>query len=270
VRPLDTRIATALLNVDQNAQRAVARGESGILAALRGDRADMIVIDEATHDTVVAVAGRQVHVFRQGGKAELGVVDAAEIQSAFSRGSRVRLLGYKVVVTFQDPRMAARFEGFMNKRILACRPRTIPILYPQFFLDLIAASEVPATLTNTFRLIERIVFQIGVQGAIFCAQIEDPSAFEEFVRLFADNGTADHRQLNVPDNMIDWLWKWNPSCHKSLEGSVHGWRTELPKPGTFLKRGHDIQPWFEDPNNTSHERTWRLVYETNQGNNPPV
>jgi hypothetical protein len=260
--PLDTQIATVLLTKGRNAQRALAKGQSGILAAMNGDPLTLVVVDEITGDTTVAVAGRHVHVFRKGGKLRQRVVDAAEIEVAFAEGSRVSLDGIGVSMTFQDRTTASTFAAALNKIILHYRPRAVPTLYPQYYLNLLAESGVQATTVNVSRLIERTAFIIGLQGAVYCAQLKDPQALEELISRFASGGPPD-RQLQLVDDIVDWLWAWNPGCHKALERQIHKWRDGLLAPGTFLTAGRDIPPWDPDSDNPGNSAAWRIAYAKN-------
>jgi hypothetical protein len=260
---LDSQIEKALLTNSRIAQRAIAKGQSGILAALNGASADMIAVDEVTGDTVLAVAGLQVYVFSDGGKTLRGARDVTQINDAFLEGPLVRLDGLVgVAVTFQEPATAAKFATTLNKLIQACRPRSIPTLYPQYFLDLIKASGVQATVTNVLRLIERTAFATGFQGAVYCAQLKDPKALEELIRRFARGGPPD-RQLQLVDDMVDWLWAWNPGCHKALVRQFDDWRERLLAPGSFLIPGTEIPPWGETPNDNDNTEAWRLGYAQN-------
>jgi hypothetical protein len=260
--PLDARIETVVLTKGRNAQRALAKGQASILATLNGNTLTLIAVDEITGDTTVAVAGRQVYVFRKGGKVRQRVVDAAEIDVAFAEGSRVSLDGIGVSITFQDRTTAATFAAALNKVILDYRPRAVPTLYPQYYLDILASAGVRATTVNVFRLIERTAFITGLQGAVYSAQLKDPQALEELISRFARGGSPD-RQLQLVDDIVDWLWTWNPGCHKALQSQIHKWRNGLLSPGTFLTAGSDIPPWNPDSDVTDNSDAWRMAYAKN-------
>lgn len=138
--------------------------------------------------------------------------------------------------------------------------RDLPILYPDYFLELLSTGGVAATPGNVAELIERTAFMIGTQGAAYCAQLRDPAAFEVFVRNFA-RGAIPGRDLQLVDDMVDWLWVWNPGCHDDLRTRFTKWRTGLLAPNSFLERGRDIPPWSDTPDGRpDHEEAWRLVY----------
>jgi hypothetical protein len=206
-----------------------------------------------------------VHIFRNGGKRHQRVVDATEIEIASAEGSRVLLsgIGIAVPVTFQDRQTAATFATRLNKLIIACRPRAVPILYPQYFLEIIATSGAQATVVNVLRLIERTAMMLGAQGATYCAQLKDPQALEELISRFARGGPPD-RQLQIVDDMVDWLWAWNPGCHRALVQQFQKWRVLLLAPDSPLVAGSELPPYISDSGHTDHAAIWRYMYATNQ------
>jgi len=142
-------------------------------------------------------------------------------------------------------------------------PRDIPPLYPAYFLELLGRAQVAASPVNVARLVERTAFMIGCQGAAYCAQLRDPAAFEVFVRNFARGGIPDRRPYLV-DDMVDWLWAWNPGCHDDLRRRFPGWRDGLLGTESFLIPGQDIAPFTGDEGaGFQHEGTWRTVYAQN-------
>lgn len=262
--PLDPRIATAVLTSDRQALRALAKGQQGILAALNGDPAGIVAIDEVTRDLTVVVARQRIHVFLKGGKSKGQVVDVAAISSAYTEGPRVRLGGTGVAVTFRDQPSADKFKATLNQLITASRPRTIPVLYPDYFLDILGAAQVQPTAMNVTRLVERTAFIMGGQGAVYCAQLRDPHALEELISRFAGNTDVQRSgNLRVVDEIVDWLWAWNPGCHDALEQQIQKWHDLCVKPGGFLVAGNDVPPW-NDPDDSDSTQAWRLMYARNR------
>lgn len=261
--PLDPRIAAAMLSTDQRAQRALAKSQAGIIAALNGDPAGMVAVDEASGDATV-VARRRVHVIRKGGKGRQETIDLATISSAYSDGRRVSLGGTGMAVSFHDSSSADKFQTTLNKLIIASRPRTIPVLYPNYFLEILAATRVQATPTNVARLVDRTAFITGGQGAVYCAQLRDPRALEELIKRFGRNiRVRSDADLRVVDDIVDWLWAWNPGCHDALAGQIKKWRDLCVKPGGFLVAGKDVPAWYES-NDSDNTQAWRMMYAKNR------
>jgi hypothetical protein len=260
---LESRISTAMLTTDRRAQRALAKSQSGILAALDGDPAGIVAIDEITCDATVVAAHQRIHVYRRGGKSQQRVVDLTSISSAYTNGPCASLGGTGVSVTFRDKSSADKFKVAINRMIIASRPRTIPVLYPNYFLGLLAAAKVPSTPMNVARLVERTAFITGGQGAVYCAQLGEPRALEELISLFARNiHVQPGGNLSIVDNIIDWLWAWNPGCHQALERQIQKWHDGCLKPGSFLVAGTDILPW-DDSNDSDSSDAWRMMYARN-------
>jgi hypothetical protein len=115
------------------------------------------------------------------------------------------------------------------------RSRDVPPLYPTYFMELLTTGGVPTTPANLVRLIGRTAFMIGTQAAAYCAQLRDAAAFKIFISNFARGGIPS-RQLQLVDDMVDWLWASNPGCHDDLRQRFSKWRTGLLGPNTFLER----------------------------------
>src|SRR5215469_11391144 len=126
-----------MLTSDRRAQRALAKGQREMLVALGGASISMVAIDEITCDTAVVASQQRIHVFRKGGKSRQGILDPAAISSAYAEGRRIVLGGTGVSVEFRDQSSADKFKTAINQMITASRPRTIPILYPNYFMDLL-------------------------------------------------------------------------------------------------------------------------------------
>jgi hypothetical protein len=261
--PLDPRVATAMLTHDKRAQRALAKGQSGILTALNGDGSGIVAIDEITCDTTVVVAGQSVHVFRRGGRSRDRVVDLKAISSAYIEGSSVSLGGTGISVALRDQSSAHKLAWALNRMIIFNRPRTIPKLYPRYFLDLLAAARVQATPMNMARLVERTAFITGGQGAVYCAQLKDPQALEELIDRFARIQVEPGGDHDVVDQIVDWLWAWNPGCHDALERQMQKWYEGCLAPGSFLVAGENVPPW-SDSDNPDNSEAWRLMYAKNR------
>ncbi|GAA2394791.1 hypothetical protein [Dactylosporangium salmoneum] len=136
-------------------------------------------------------------------------------------------------------------------------PRDVPLLYPDYFMELLTTGGVPPTPGNVARLVERAAFMIGTQGAAYCAQLRDPATFEIFLVNFARGGMP-ARRLHLADDMVDWLWAWSALCHDDLRGRFVTWRADLLGPGGLLRRGRDIPPI--GAGEPDYEEAWRTVF----------
>jgi hypothetical protein len=143
------------------------------------------------------------------------------------------------------------------------RPREVPTLYPAYFVEVLTTAGAPPTPTNVARLVERTAFMIGGQGAAYFAQLRDPPAFEVFVRNFARGGIP-ARRPHLVDDMVDWLWAWNPGCHDDLRQRFSKWRNGLLGPGSFVVPGEEIPPFTSGGDATvNHEPAWRMIFAKN-------
>src|SRR4029453_10199307 len=98
-----------------------------------------------------------------------------------------------VLVVHDDGTVTVRVGTYANARalvqaihdaLLASRPRSIPTLYPAFFLDLLAEVGTPATPTNVSRFIERTFVMLSGQATTFFEQRDDPRAQAAFAKQF--------------------------------------------------------------------------------------
>ena len=138
--------------------------------------------------------------------------------------------------------------------------RDVPLLYPEYFTELLTSGGVPTTPINMARVIERTAFMIGTQGAAYFAHLHDRASFEVFVENFARGGIP-ARRPHLVDDMVDWLWAWNQGCHDDLRQRFAKWRIVLLGPGSFLERGREIPPFGDGQ--PDHEVTWRMVFDKN-------
>jgi hypothetical protein len=267
---LDEGFAEALLTADSGTRRAVTKGQDDIRRALRnGEQVRAIAVDQSSYSDTIVVAGRRVLVMRRGGRTLLRAFDAAELDGCSAEivgADRIVLTvhGAGARITVRDIASADTLVSLVNDLILACRPRSVPVLNPTFYTTTLAAAGVPATPTNRVELAGRTAAAIGMQAGALTAQLRDPEAFAEFVNRFAMGGPPD-RKMELADDMIDWLWAWHPGCHKGLVRQVDKWRTGLLRPGSFLTAaaGGEIPPWNEPGSPADNTDVWRTVFEAN-------
>ncbi len=140
--------------------------------------------------------------------------------------------------------------------------RDVPVLYPAYFSQLLAASGTPVTPANMARLVERTAVMIGSQGAKYLARQRDAAAFEAFVRAFARGGRPERRP-HLVDDIVDWLWAWSPACHDDLRARFTMWGNDLRRSGGLLSGGGDLDAFFEDEEHPDYESIWRTIYTGN-------
>ena len=146
-------------------------------------------------------------------------------------------------IHLDDLAAADALTELVNNLVIRHRPRTIPVLHPNGYLDLLSRGGVPDTPVNRARLAERTAFTVGAQAGAFTAQLRDPEAFEAFTTRFGV--ISPDRQMQRADDMIDWLWAWHPLCHHGLTRQVTKWHDGLLQPGSFLTAaaGGEIPAW---------------------------
>lgn len=261
---IDDRITAVLLTVGRDARRAVGRAQLTIREHVPDVRA--VAADEFTGELVLALGDERLVLWRNGGRTVLRAYDVAGLSSVYVESSALggftaSIGGTGVLLRMRTRATAERLRSVVNERIVANRPRTIPMLHPVYFTQLLREAGVPGTPVNVARLVERTAFMLGCQGAAYCAQLGDPRGFEELVRKFARGGPLERRTYLV-DDLIDWLWNWNPGCHDDLPLRVATWRDGLLRPGSFLMRGRDVPP-FDETADADCTAAYRAVFAKN-------
>ncbi|MBQ0977864.1 hypothetical protein [Micromonospora sp. M61] len=247
--PLDEDLRRALIGDSGSDRKVVAKAQAAIRSSLRsGEPVRAIAVDQFMGWPMLVVTDRRLMVMDRGGKSLQKSLDPEQIdQAAPAASGLVRVLtdDGDLAVRLRDYACARMFVRAVNDSLLSRRPRTIPTLYPKFFLELLAAADTPATPTNVSRFVERVFVMIKGQANVFFQQLDEPAAQAEFNNHF-DGGGPEDRVLNCVDDMIDWLWKWNPACHRPLERTVRSIHDGLLMPHSFLHtNGGDITPWSE-------------------------
>src|SRR5438552_867325 len=157
-----------------------------------------LAVDRYTGWPTVVVTDRRLLVMDRGGKSLQRSVDPEAIDQAASAVSGEVLVandGGNIVIRLGDYASAQSLVRAINDSLLSRRPRTIPTLYPKFFLDLLAAAGTPATPTNVSRFVERTFAMIMGQANTFFQQMGDSRAQAEFAKHF-DGGGPEERILN--------------------------------------------------------------------------
>jgi hypothetical protein len=265
VEPLDDTFAAELLTPGERLRKAVAAGQARIRQSLvRRERVRAVAADEGAAAHIVVVTNQRLLIMRKDGRAVLSTIDAATLSSVFLRGGpgagrTAELGGTGYEVHFRAPATAQRFQSIVHDVIIARRPRAVPVLHPQYFTDLLARARVPHTPVNLARLIERTALMTGCQAAAYCAKLADPAAFRQFTGAFARAEAS--RDPQLVDQMVDWLWAWNPGCHADLTTRFDTWTRGLLGPDSFLVPGREIAPFFEG--RSDFTESWTVVFRKN-------
>lgn len=251
--PLDDDFANVLANGEGYIRRTLARNQENIRDALGdGEQVTAIAVENYPPGDAVVVTDQRLLVMRKGGRSVARISDATQLNGV---GCAQADQGVWTVIV-KGPELAFRFARSETAysladavgRLITDRrdgQRAISTLYPQYFLDLLAETGVPATPTNVTRLIERVFVMVSGQADAYFQQLDDPGARAEFHRRFAEGGPPE-RVLYVVDDMVDWLWGWHPGCRAALQELFPKIREGLLQPHSFLRTaGDEIVPWSE-------------------------
>jgi hypothetical protein len=133
-----------------------------------------------------------------------------------------------------------------DDRLLSSKtPRDIPTLYPAFFERILRSTGYDITPQNMANLIDRVAWTITNAGALaYFEKTGDSEARSRFIRVFtADVSTVEHAH-ELCDDMIDWLWRWDPRCRKDLRERVPRIEKLLTAPDSVLRSGGpQVPPW---------------------------
>lgn len=253
----------ALADDASHHRRMVAKGEQDIRLYLEdGETVRLIAVEDFTATHTLVVTDRRLLVTRKGGRVLDRTVVPEEIRDVDVRPSgtgsfHLVVEGPGTVVKFQRPGVAYSV-GEAIEKLARRRPpvglpselataggRAVPILYPGFYLDLLTETGVPATPENVVNLIERVFVMVMGKADEYFGQLGDHDAARRFHDRF-DGGGPEDRVLNSVDDMVDWLWDWNPRCHGPLTHLFPRIQALLLEPHSFLRTGNGRVPsWAE-------------------------
>jgi hypothetical protein len=255
--PLSDVVNRALIDPTPHHRRIIAKGQHGIHAALHdGEMVVLIAIEHVTETLTLVVTDRRLLVMRQGGLVLDHSVEPPDMQRAVVKRAGggaflVVIDGPGTALTFHTNDVAHTVANSINSLIrnptvdLTPQPRTIPTLYPRFFLDLLAETGMPATPTNLVNFIDRVFVMLQGEAGHYFTQAHDPAAQREFTAIF-DGGGPQHRVLRSVDDMVDWLWDWNPLVRASLAHFFPHLADMLRRPHSFLHSADGkVTPWSE-------------------------
>jgi len=124
-------------------------------------------------------------------------------------------------------------------------PRDIPKLYPAFFERILQSTGHEVTPENMANLMDRVAWIIMNAGALaYFENTGDTDARSRFLRVFTDPVSTVERAHELCDDMIDWLWKWDPRCRKDLRERIPRIEKMLTGPESSLRSsGPEIPRW---------------------------
>ncbi|MEV7041397.1 hypothetical protein [Amycolatopsis sp. NPDC051061] len=253
----------ALADDASHHRRMIAKGEQDIRSYLRdGETVLLIAVEDFTATRTLVVTDHRLLVTRKGGRVLDRSVAPEEIRDVEVRptdtGSFYLVVeGPGTVVKFQRPGVAysvgEAIEKLARRRspaetgsaLAAADGRAVPVLYPGFYLDLLTETGVPATPENVVNLVERVFVMVMGKADEYFGQLGDHDAGRRFHERFDEGGPED-RVLNSVDDMVDWLWAWNPRCHRPLTNLFPRIQELLLEPQSFLRTGNGRVPsWAE-------------------------
>ncbi len=252
----------ALVDDAAHHRRLVAKGEQDIRSYLKDhETVRLIAVEDFTATRTLVVTDRRLLVTRKGGRLLDRSVAPEEIRGVEVRptgtGSYLLVVaGPGTTVKFQRPGVAysvgEAVENLARRRPPAASTgsdvageRAVPVLYPGFYLDLLTETGVPATPENVVNLIERVFVMVMSKADEYFGQLGDHAAARRFHERF-DGGGPEDRVLNSVDDMVDWLWAWNPRCHKPLTHLFPQIQELLLAPNSLLRTGNGrISTWAE-------------------------
>lgn len=246
--PLGEDFALALAEDTGSMYRAISKGQDTIRGELLdGERVELIVIEHYTATRTIVMTDRRALVMRKGGRVLERALTRDDIHDVELRvspsTSYVVIKGPGTVVQFRHLGVAKALRGRFDA--LVAPPRPIPVLFPGYYLGMLTEAGMPTTPTNIANLVERVFVMLKSQAASYFKEADDHIAARQFERLF-DEGGPSERILNVVDDMVDWLWRWNTFCHEALIEFFPKIRTMLLGPHSIL-RGPDgrVPSWSE-------------------------
>jgi hypothetical protein len=100
------------------------------------------------------------------------------------------------------------------------RPPDLPPLYPTFYIDMLQRAGKPLVEENAVAVAEFTAWRLSQSANTWFQQLGDPTARASFHFRFATGGTSPTELLQVPDEMIDFLWDWDRRVHAMVRPFV--------------------------------------------------
>jgi hypothetical protein len=270
---VDGDIAAVLLTSAKAPQRAIARWQARFRQLQElGENPLLAAADDMSPSRVLIVAGRRAFIHGPGTNTPERVADLVDIDRAtIPEYAAVCLNGLNLgfYLTFRSTDTANTVAARINRAILANRPRSIPRLYPDYFVETLSAAGLPASPHNLLNLANKAAFAIAQQAVIILKQGGHESLFSDFVREFAPKMVRDD-QTKVTDDIVDWLWARSPGAHYGLDRQVGKFREFFLKHrgGVAEDRG-ELEPWRAGDKDEAEQcaeivALWNLEFETRE------
>ncbi|MBM2620281.1 hypothetical protein JIG36_32680 [Actinoplanes sp. LDG1-06] len=236
-------VGTKLVNKDVRARRDLARAQLAILGEVRGD--ELLLVIAADRGGVVVVTNERIFTVRRG-KVDRRI-ERADVRE--TKLGHVRAGGFVAIISGAGLRLgfpsldeADRFVqvvdlAMVNSRVVT---RDIPVLMPALYEEILRTSGRAASRRNVSDVAHAAAELIVEQARSFFAGTGDLDAADRFAARFLHTDrfrfaghfrfTARFRERladSTADDMIDWLWEWDPRCHQPLRRAVGVMRVSL-------------------------------------------
>ena len=99
-------------------------------------------------------------------------------------------------------------------------PRSVPQLHPDTYRDALQRADKPVTEHNVIAIAEFTAWNLALNAHAWFQALGDLAAEGRFDGRFNADSYQPDRLGNVPDDMIDFLWAWNPRVHPALHDFV--------------------------------------------------
>ncbi|WP_330277830.1 hypothetical protein OG205_20450 [Lentzea sp. NBC_00516] len=249
-------VLIALVNDDRYARRKLAREQESLLNNLGADeRLVAVGVDVTWNSGVTVVTTTRVFQLKRGeviNEASASRIRGTELVVRPNGNYFVSYEGCGLyVTTFLHKEEADRLCRAVDGYLVGAPPgeRDIPDLFPDFYLGILRDTGKPETAENVVELVDRTRRAVAASGALaFFKQANDERARAQFHDQFmVDRGQDGETLLRMPDQMIDFLWHWNPVCHEPLRRMIARFHELMTGPDSFLwECGDEIPRWDDE------------------------
>ncbi|MBU2668249.1 hypothetical protein KOI35_32530 [Actinoplanes bogorensis] len=223
---LEDVVGAKLVNTDERSRRELARAQLPILRELRDE--ELLLVIAVDRDTgVIVVTNERLFTVRRGKldrRIERNRIREAKL-GQLPRGGFVAIIaGPELRVAFATLDEADLFVqtidlAMVNSRVVR---RNIPVLMPDLYEEILRTSGRPVESRLVIAVARAAAEMIAAHARTFFTTIGDQGAADRFGRDFGDR-----RGVTTADDMIDWLWDWDPRCHQPLRRAVGIMRIRL-------------------------------------------
>ncbi|GIF97006.1 hypothetical protein [Catellatospora citrea] len=247
---VEADLLAKLITTSPRAKKNLAKQQEAVRSGLRDGELLLALAVDSRKGEVVVVTSKRLFIVARGRLDR--VVERERISrtrlASMSNGTFVTFIdGPGIMVEIGAREEANRLAGVIDRYLLESRvgPRDIPILFPDFYQNILQATGKPETPENFVHLIDRVSRMLTAGSAIaYFEQAGDHAAKAHFLAEFGSSDREGEFYLNMPDLIIDFLWAWSPECHDSLRRSVTKIHDLLTGPDSFLwEPGDKVTPW---------------------------